>query len=238
MSMFSMDPVEIQDPDIPECEPWSQLEMVMKEKEITGMYLSGHPLDDYRVEIDHFCSSTVSAVNEDINALKGRQLQLAGIVTSAKHGTTKNGKPFGTFVIEDYTDSMRIALFSEDYLKFRHFLRPDEFLFITGKVDLRFRSEDTYEFKPHKIQLLSEVRAKLAKCVTMQLSLADLNEQFVEELKNIITSHAGQCRLNFVIGDRDENSRVELHSSSFKVDPSNQLIDSLKGLKGVHLKLS
>jgi DNA polymerase-3 subunit alpha len=238
ISIFSMDPVEVKDPEIPKCEPWSKLEMVMKEKEITGMYLSGHPLDDFKIEIDHFCNSSVGALNDDINKFKGRNIALAGIVTDAKHGSTKNGNPFGTFMLEDYTDSIRIALFSEDYLRMRHFLKPGEFLFVNGKVDLRFRSEDTYEFKAQKIRLLSEVRAQLAKNVTMQLSLDDLNEQFIEELKNIISSNAGQCRLNFVIGDKEENSIVQLHSATFKVNLSDQLLHSLQGLQGVSFKLS
>lgn len=238
ISMFSMDPLEVKNPDIPVCEPWSKLEMVLKEKEITGMYLSGHPLDEYKIDIKNFCGANISDLNNNINGFKGRDLAIAGIVTSAKHGTTKTGKAFGTFVLEDYTDSMRIALFSEDYLKMRHFLKPNQFLFIKGKVDLRFRSDDTFEYKPYKIQLLSEVRTQLANNITMQLSLGDLTESFIEEIKNIVSSNAGQCRLNFVIGDKDENSLIELHSTTFKVNPNNQFIELLESMNGVNYKLS
>ncbi|HIA12427.1 MAG TPA: DNA polymerase III subunit alpha, partial [Flavobacteriales bacterium] len=175
MSMFSGEAETVKNPEIPECEPWSQLEMLTKEREITGMYLSGHPLDSFKIEMQNFCNTNVADLNADINKFKNREITIGGIVNEAAHRTTKNGKPFGTMVIEDFTDTYRIAMFSEEYLKMRHFLKPNEFLFISGKVELKFRSDDIYEFKPYKIQLLSEIRNRLAKTITMQLSLGDVS---------------------------------------------------------------
>jgi len=238
VSMFSMDPLEVEDPEIPKCEPWSQLEMLTKEKEITGMYLTGHPLDNFRIDIENFCSATASSLNMDIAQYKNREVTIAGIVSLAQHRTTKTGNPFGTFVIEDFTDSIRLALFAEDYLKMRHFLKPNEFLFIKGRVELKYKSEDLYEFKPKSIQLLSEVRSKLSKSVTMQVSLADLSESFIQELTDLINTNAGQCRLNFVIGDKEENNFVELHSKTFKVDLTNKFLESIEQLDGVQYKLN
>ncbi len=238
MSMFSGEAATVENPEIPECEPWSQLEMLMKEREITGMYLSGHPLDSYKIEIQNFCNTNVADLNADINKFKNREITIGGIVNEVAHRTTKAGKPFGTMVIEDFTDTYRIAFFSEDYLKMRHFLKPNEFLFIKGKVELKWRSDDIYEFKPYKIQLLSEIRNRLAKTITMQLSLDDVSDEFIDELNNLLVSNKGQCRINFIIGDREEDLNVELHSKSHKVDLNDDFFKSLEGLKGVAYRLS
>ena len=238
MSMFGGESETVENPKIPECEPWSQLEMLTKEREITGMYLSGHPLDSFKIEIDHFCNTKLIDLNSDLIRFRNRDITIAGIVTEAAHRTTKTGKPFGTMVIEDFTDTYRLAMFSEEYLKLRHFLKPNEFLFISGKVELRYRTDDVYEFKPHKIQLLSEIRNRLAKTITMQLSLDDVSEDFIDELNNLLASNKGQCRINFVIGDREENLNVELHSKSHKVDLNDEFFKSLEGIKCVAYKLS
>ncbi|MBL4755167.1 MAG: DNA polymerase III subunit alpha [Flavobacteriales bacterium] len=238
ISMFSMDPVDVKDPDIPACEPWTQLEMLSKEKEITGMYLSGHPLDNFKVEVKNFCNTTLEDIGADLLKYKNREVKLAGIVTEAQHRTTKTGRPFGIFTIEDFTGTMRIALFAEDYLKMRHFLKPKEFLFISGKVELRYRSEDNWEFKAYNIELLSEIRAKLGKSITMQLSLEDVSDSFVEEITNLVNANVGQCTLNFQVGDKEENNYVEMHSSKFKVDINDEFLASVKELSGVEYKLN
>ncbi|MBL4657648.1 MAG: DNA polymerase III subunit alpha [Flavobacteriales bacterium] len=238
ISMFSMEPIEVRDPEMPQCEPWTQLEMLTKEKEITGMYLSGHPLDHFKIEVHHFCNLSLEELSSDVLKYKSRDIKIAGIVTEAQHRTTKTGRPFGIFTIEDFTGTMRIALFAEDYLRMRHFLKPKEFLFINGKVELRYRSEDNWEFKVHNIQLLSEVRAKLGKSITMQLSLDDVSESFIEEIMSLINSNIGQCTLNFTVGDRAENNFVEMHSNKFKVDLNDAFLESLDDLSGVEYKLN
>ena len=238
ISMFSMDPLDVKDPDIPKCEPWTQLEMLSKEKEITGMYLSGHPLDNFKVEVRHFCNTTLEDLSSDLLKFKGKEVKIAGIVTEAQHRTTKTGNPFGIFTIEDFTGTMRIALFAEDYLKMRHFLKPKEFLFINGKVELRYRSEDNWEFKVHNIQLLSDVRNKLGKSITMQVALEDVSESFIEEIMNLINSNIGQCTLNFKVGDKTENNYIEMHSNEFRVDLNDEFLESLEEISGVEYKLN
>ncbi len=238
ISMFSIDPIEIKDPEMPSCEPWSKIELLAKEREVTGMYLSGHPLDNYKFELRNFCNLTVADLSADITKYKNREITIGGIVTDAKHRTTKNGNPFGTLVIEDYTDSMQFALFSESYLKMRHFLKPGEFLFIKGSVQLRWKSENQYEFRISEIQLLSEVRYKLAKSITMQVALGDLSDKFVDDITHIINSNTGQCRLNFVVGEKSNGCLVEMHSKSFKVDLNNEFIDALEGMPEVNYKLN
>ena len=238
MSMFSIDPIEVKDPEIPKCEPWSQLEMLAKEKEITGMYLSGHPLDNYSIEIENFCNCSLNELNLEIDKFKNREITVAGIVTEAAHRITKTGKPFGLFTIEDFTDSIKIALFSEDYLRMRHFLKPQEFLFIKGRVETRYKSDDIFEFKPKSIQLLAEVRNKLTKSVTLQVSLRDVSANFIDELTDLINSNTGQCKLNFVVDDKEENNFVELYSKDFKVDPNNHFLESLEEISGIGYKLN
>jgi len=238
MSIFIMDPLDVKDPVIPECEPWTQLEMLSREKEITGMYLSGHPLDSFKVEVQHFCNTRLEDINADLLVYKNKDVKVAGIVTEAQHRTTKSGNPFGMFTIEDFTDTFKLALFGEDYLKMRHFLKPQEFLFVSGKVELRWKSAENYQFKVKSIELLSEVRHRLGKSITMQLSLNDVSDTFIEELMTLINDNVGQCQLNFQVGDKEENNFVEMHSKELRVDINDKFLESLDELAGVEYKLS
>ncbi|MFH1319563.1 MAG: DNA polymerase III subunit alpha [Bacteroidota bacterium] len=238
ISIFNIEPIEVEDPKIPECEPWSEIELLAKEREITGMYLSGHPLDNYKLELQNFCNLNIIDINTDISKYINREITIAGIVTDAKHKTTKTGNPFGNLVIEDYTDSMQLALFAEDYLKMRHFLKPGEFLFVKGRVQLRYKSDDYYEFKAREIHLLSEIRNKLAKSITMQVALSDVSDKFIEDITQLINSSKGQCRLNFVVGDKTDNHFIELHSKTFMVELNNQFIETLDSMPEVQYKLN
>jgi len=238
ISMFSMDPLDVKDPAIPECEPWTQLEMLSREKEITGMYLSGHPLDSFKVEVQHFCNTRLEDLYADLLAYKNKDVKVAGIVTEAQHRTTKSGNPFGMFTIEDFTGTFKLALFGEDYLKMRHFLKPQEFLFVSGKVELRWKSAENYQFRVKSIELLSEVRHRLGKSITMQLSLDDVSDTFIEELMTLINDNVGQCQLNFQVGDKEENNFVEMHSKELRVDINDKFLESLDELTGVEYKLS
>ncbi|HRZ22307.1 MAG TPA: DNA polymerase III subunit alpha, partial [Bacteroidales bacterium] len=122
-SLFG-DEVLSQLPDIrmPQCEPWTKLLKIKFEKEVTGFYMSGNPLDDFRMEMDNLCNVTLTELNRDLNAFRGRDLTFGGMVTEVKQGTTQKGNPMGSFIIEDYTDSYRLVLFSEEFLKYKHLL--------------------------------------------------------------------------------------------------------------------
>ncbi|MDX5417630.1 MAG: DNA polymerase III subunit alpha, partial [Hymenobacteraceae bacterium] len=131
-------------PKIPEVPVWTQAEMLRREKEVVGFYMSGHPLDQFKLEIDSYCTCPLDKIEE----YKNRDVNVAGMVTDVVIRTAKNGNPFALFTIEDYDTSMQMALFGEDYVKFSPYLKMGLYLFIRGKVQLRYKTEDQWELKP------------------------------------------------------------------------------------------
>ncbi len=222
MNLFgSTTEADIPDPALPDCPRWSNMELLRKEKEVTGMYISGHPLDDFKVQIDHLCNCKVSEL-KNLNIIKGKDVSFAGIVTSAEHKTTKNNKPYGSFVIEDYTDSFRLFLFSEDYLKYKHYLTDFNFLYIKARVQQRYNS-DALEVRIKSINLLSEAVDKFVDQLVLNVLVTEVDDKFIKTLESLSLSNKGKCRLKVALKDPVENYNVEMVSRKIKVDPINFL---------------
>jgi len=228
---------DMPEPKMPLCEPWTKLDQVTKEKEVTGIYISGHPLDDYKLEIQNFCSHVISDL-EDIKKLKNKDITLAGMVSGANHRTTKTGKPFGLFTLEDYTDSLQFSLFSEDYLKMKHFLVNGTFLYMKCKAQLRYMSEDNWEYKVINMQLLSEVKDKLADNITLNISLDDVSDEFIDKINKLVNANPGKCRLKFSVEDNNEKMKVDLPSKKCKVNLSKQFIETIETMPEVRFRLN
>jgi DNA polymerase-3 subunit alpha len=220
--------VVIPDPKLPECEEWSKMELLNKEREVTGIYISGHPLEDYRIEIENFCNIKINDL-DDTKKLKSRELIFAGIVTSVNHKTTKTGNPFGNFTIEDYDGTIQLALFSEDYLKFKHFLNKDAILFIKARVQQKYGSAEVLEIKITNIGLLSEVLKKCVNDITLKLALADITEELIDRISKSMKKKSGNCNIRFAVFDTLENISIELPARKHKVDSS----DFLKVIAGI-----
>ncbi len=222
MNLFGdAEEIAIPDPELPSCTKWSSLELLKKEKDVTGMYISGHPLDDYKIQIDHLCNCTVADL-KDLQNMKGRDISFAGIVTSIAHRTTKNNKPYGSFIIEDYSDSCKLFLFSDDYIKNKHYLDNYNFLYIKAKVQQRYNSE-TYEVKIKNISLLSEAIDKFVEQLILDIPVAEVDEKFVETIKSLSEANSGKCRLKVILKDTVDKCSVEMLSRKIKVDPINFL---------------
>lgn len=174
---------EMRNPALPQAEMWPGLVKLKREKEVTGVYLSGHPLEDYKLEMTNFCTSSIA----DLEQYKNQDAAIAGIVTTVEHRVSKNGKPFGTFSIEDFTGTTELVLFGEDYLKMKHFLSEGTMLFVKGKYQLRYNSEDRYELKIVSIQLLQDIRERLTKRVTLNVSLTDVNDILILKIEDLLT---------------------------------------------------
>jgi DNA polymerase III subunit alpha len=209
--------------DLPDCEPWSKYVLLQKEKEIVGFYISGHPLDEFRIEIENFCNNEVGKLKteEELKKLKNKEIRFAAIITSSAEKMTKKGDPFGSVTIEDYNDTMTFNLFKEDYLKFRHLLISGQIIFIKSKVQGRYNAEDQLELKITNISLLSEVIEKYAKSVNVTLPLTDITEEAIQELNGIISSNKGSNPFKLTITDESENNTIELHSKKAHVNISN-----------------
>ena len=140
-----------QRPEITPCEPYDERDMLQMEKEVVGFYISGHPLDRYRIELEHFCNCHT----QNVLTLKGKEAQLAGVITMSKAKQSKHGKPFGVFTVEDYEGTLTLSLFGEDFLKNQHMLQVGTFVYITGSVVERYKQAGTWELRPRKLSLLS-----------------------------------------------------------------------------------
>ncbi|MBL0047943.1 MAG: DNA polymerase III subunit alpha [Bacteroidetes bacterium] len=232
----SAEDAQIPEPAIPVCEPWGPMEKLHREKEVIGMFISGHPLDSFSVEMG-FCSNTLTDLS-DLPKWRNKDVTLAGMVTAVNHRVSKTGNPFGNFTLEDYSGSFQFTLFSESYLKMKHFLVPNSFLFLSGKVDLRWKTTDQFEFKINQIQLLSDVRDKKIKSVTLQVSLSDLSDGLVNEVNEIIHKNPGNVNLKFNISEPTEKISIEMLSKKFKVSPNNDFLEHLKGIKGLKYSLN
>ncbi|WP_088340349.1 DNA polymerase III subunit alpha [Robiginitalea sediminis] len=233
--------VQIAEPEIPPCETWGTLETLKREKEVVGIYISGHPLDDFKTEMQCFCNATLQDL-QDLQPLINREVSLAGVITDVQHRVSKNGKGWGLFTLEDYTDSKEFRIFGEDYLKFRHFLTINAFAYMKVFVREGWTNHDTGAKSDPRIQynhimLLQDVMETYAKKLTIQLDIHQLQESRIQTLKDTLRSHKGKHPLSFVVYQPEEALKVNLASRKQKVHITSELLDHLKAQE-VHYKLN
>ncbi len=217
--------VQFEEPIIPPCEPWNVMEKLSKEKEMIGIYISGHPLDDFKTEIKYFCNARVDAL-QNISQLEGKELAFAGIITDVQHKVSKNGKPWGMFAFEDYSDTYEFRLFNEDYLKFRHFLIPNTFLYLKTVMRRAWQNGDV-RVQILTIQQLQDVLGKMAKKITLQIPIDSIDEKAVQEFDQVFKKHPGSQHLNFMIIDQKEKLKLNMPSRSSKINITKELLDEL-----------
>jgi DNA polymerase-3 subunit alpha len=223
--------MEFTEPIIPQCSQWDPLEKLAREKEVVGIYISGHPLDDFRVEMNTFCNSNVTAF-KDVENFINKELSFGGIITEVEHRISRQGKGWASFTVEDYVDSCEFRIFGEEYLKFKHFLTENNFLFIKSLIKEGWQNRDTGKKGSPRIQfnsfkLLHDVLGSFAKKLSIQLKINEINDIQINKLKSIIDSYNGNHRLDFVIYDNEEKVKLDLISENKKVDISQKLLDEL-----------
>ncbi|TCK80981.1 DNA polymerase III alpha subunit [Albibacterium bauzanense] len=249
MSLFGgTTDADIPEPTLSECPDWDLIVKLKYEKDVIGIYLTGHPLDNYKVEMDYFCTDKVEHLHlidkikgegadeeviEGFNRIKNREILIGGLVSAVQHRTTRNGKPFGIFVFEDYTDSYEIAVFGEDYVKFREFLHEGYFLQLRTTVRERFGQTGNWELKLLQIQLLDELRDKLAKRVIIKLALNEISSGFLLGLKELVERNAESeglknCELKFEIKDHEDRIKLNMPSKNIRINPDNEFLEGLK----------
>jgi DNA polymerase-3 subunit alpha len=218
---------ELVRPEPAPCADWSKLEKLNKEKQVIGIYLSSHPLDDYRLEINAFCNATLADL-QNLHEFANRDVCVAGIVTETRSGVTKNGKPFGGFTLQDYTDSFTFLLFDKDYVTFSNFFVTDYHLLVKGKVQGRHYNPDELEFRIREIHLLSAVRDDLISSITIKLKTDLVNPGFIDNLKTIISESPGNKTVKFLLIDHEDKITLPLFSRSVKAGITNELIGWLE----------
>ncbi len=225
--------LEIPKPKLPEVERFSEIEKLKIEKDVVGFYISGHPLDQFKVEIDNFCTCPVQQIED----YKNKVVHLAGIVVKATERLTKKGQPFGLFTIEDFNGTLDMALFGEDYLKNKHFLAMGNFLYLTGRVEERYNQPGVWEFRPKTFHLLAEIRDELSKEVELLIDVTRLNEIFVEAIERLVQNHHGKCRLKVIVYDETEQIKVDLMAKKYLIAPSNEFFAEISALEGIQAKI-
>ena len=250
--------VELPEPTFSPATAWGLIEKLKYEKDVIGIYLTSHPLDNYKFEIKHFCPNKVSElqmINKmkasevepevalEFNRIKNKEVVVGGIIQSANHRVAKSGKPFGSFVIEDYSDSYEIMVFGEDYVKFKGYLQEGYFVQIRGLVQERFKQVGNWGFELKNIQLLSDLREKMAKSFTIQFPLHKLDSEFIAELERLINcchieGQEANCQLKFKIMDMQDELTIEMPVKKRKIFITNEFLDGLEELEGVNYRLN
>lgn len=216
-------------PDILPGEEWPPLEKLNKEKELIGIYLSSHPLDDFKLEIENFAKHKLSDLHE-LDKLFNKQVSVAGLVTEVKHLMTKTGRPFGSITIEDYSDSYRFMLFGKDYEEFRNYLFEGYSLLVKGTVQENTWKKETreLEFKIRVINLLANVREELVKNISLRMNASEVTEAIVDKIHEQATQSKGKAHLSFEIFDEPQGLKLEMFSRNTMVNVSNDFIDFLE----------
>ena len=228
-SLFGdMGGVEITTPPIPTVEPWSTMELLKKERELVGIYLSAHPLDEFKIILDYVCNTRMIEFNNK-EALLDREILAGGIVSGFREGTTKTGNPYGILKIEDYSGSAEIPLFGPNYLDYAKYGRNGMYLLINAKVVQRNRNQTNfYDIQINSIKLLQDEMNNLIENICISVPIHDLDETNINELSTLIKSNPGQTLLYFKVVDGTHNISLNLFSSNVRLKVTSSLIDYLK----------
>ena len=213
---------DITPPVIPACAEWSQLEKLNKEREVIGLYLSAHPLDDYKVIIRNMCKTQVGDLDH-LDELKGKEIAVAGMVVAVQNLTTKTGKPWGKFKLEDYNGTHEFALFGKDYENFRKYLFSDYFLFIRGRVQPRPYNDQELEFRITSMMQLSELQ-EAVKEVHVQLAVEEITRDLIARMGRSVKEAKGNTLLRLNVYDRQAQVSLNLFSKSYKVSLTQELV--------------
>ena len=223
----------VEEPIIPDYPAWSKIELLRYEKEVTGIYISGHPLQEYEMEMKYFCNTDTT----DIERLRDKEVKIAGIITNIVERVDRKGNKYARFNLEDFNGSTPVSLFSTDFLKWRHLIGEERAVYIRGKYQVRFNSEEQYEIRVSHMDLLSEIRHKLTKTVEIDIPLLDVTETLADELTGLCERFPGNSWVRFNLVDRAEKMRVPMISRALKVEPSNEFVAGLESAGELDVKL-
>ena len=231
-SLFGdMGGVEIQTPPVPECEQWSTMELLKRERELVGIYLSAHPLDDYAVVLKHMCNLNCTQIGREMDKkafASIEELTFGGIVTSVSQRWTKTNKPFGIVTIEDFEGQGELALFGEEWTKWQSMLQEEYHIYITAQCVQRFRNNpDAYDMVIKKIEFLSDVKEKSIEKFTVYMEATMFNDAQLTDLETTLKSSDGKVPLYINIHDAKNNTNIQLYSRNITVDVNKKLLTSL-----------
>ena len=215
-------------PELPKCDPWNDMLKVQHEKEVAGFYISGHPLDTYKLIIKNYTNTSLSQVLEDKFMEKhcGKDVSFAAMVVETRESMTKSGKDMGIVTFEDYDSTWTWYLFSEDYTKYKHLLQPGKLVYVRMKIDKRFMGKDytgptRYNQKPVAICYLADVYEHLCKSVTLNMSIDDVSSNSAYLIKEAITASQEQAKVPLIlcVFERENSYSAKFHNLQVKINP-------------------
>ena len=235
------DGVEIATPPVPKTDVrWSDIERLNKERDLVGIYLSAHPLDEYKIVLDNLCNTKCQDL-ADVSALADREdVILGGIVTSIRTGFTKNGKPYGIVTLEDFEGLGELAIFGEEWGRFSGFFTMSASVYVTGKVVPRWKYNENspMDLKVSNVEYLQTIKDRAIERITIQMTTDLLNDQVVEDLSEIVSEHPGKTKLFFQLRDSRGKHHVLMQSNNSTVDVRHQLIDYIEKCDGLDYKIN
>lgn len=227
--------VEMSEPAVSKQEEYPLLEKLKYEKEVVGIYISGHPLDDYKLEIENFTNCSLKNIPE----VKDKDLKIAGIISKTITKVSKTGNQYVSFTLEDFEGTFEFALFGKDYIQFKNFAETlGAMVYINGRYQPRYNQPDNFEFKILKIELLSEVRDKVSKNITVTIDAVTLSERIIDEMKLIFEQHPGKLPVYMKLKHEGEEIVLNVYSRKFMVNPVNEVFKALHALEEVDVKLN
>ncbi len=224
-------------PVIPPSEEWTKIEKLNRERELIGIFLSAHPLDDFRLEIENLTTHALSDLH-DIEKLKNKEITIAGIVNSVKEAYTKKGKPYGRMMLEDYRSSLELTLFGQDYINWKNYFVKDCPLLIKGKVQTKYYNEDELELKVKSMHLLANAKEDLIKSVLLDMPLSFIDKEIVSSLEELAEKNKGDVLLKFRISDPEKNISIFMFSRSKKISLTEEVMRFLDKHPEIEVRLN
>ena len=236
----AFDDLEIATPPIPKTDVrWSDIERLNKERDLVGIYLSAHPLDEYKIVLDNLCNATCPELADRAAALHDRDdITLGGIVTGVQSRFGKNNKPWGIITLEDFNGSGELVLFGEDWLNLNGKFIEGAAVYVTGKMRSRFYNSEEKELKVSNVELLQSVKEKAIDRITISLNSDLLDDQIVADLSELVAEHPGKTKLFFQLRDSTGKHHVLLRSKTRFIDVKHQLIDYIDRTEALDYKIN
>jgi DNA polymerase-3 subunit alpha len=230
--------IEIEEPKLPNVEPWIKLEELAREKEVVGFFISGHPLDPYKSIFDYKCNVNCAQLKVGLEQFKNKDVTFGGVISSFEQRTTKTGNPFGKLVIEDYHGSVEIMLFGKDFVEYSKFMVQGLFVYAKAKIQTRFNQQDSLEIKLQKIELLEDVKSNIFSSMKLKINVNEINEDLISKIENLFKSTEGKCSVEFFVEDPIEKMSVKLFSRAYKISVSTDLMNELDKLPTLSYELN
>ena len=220
--------VEIATPPVPEAEQWSTIDKLNKERDLVGIYISGHPLDDYRIILNNMCNTRCNEIDDKAELLKKGNITLGGIVTGVRRGITKTNKNFGIVTIEDFSGAGELALFGEDWGQWSGMLVEGYSIYVEASCTVRFKDSKFIDLKLTRVRFLQSVKEQNIERITINVNPLRLSKTTVEDLNTLINDNPGDTQLYISLHRTDNKGDVLMRSSNKNINVTHEIIELIE----------